>query len=118
MRFEMTLLRKYVTPLLLILFCWYFASTNLREHHVHIVSGKTIAHSHPGASDEHSHSDSQIATIDILTHFQTEQPDVPLCGEGSPMLVSDACSEYEDNSHYGCILNAHKLRGPPQNIPA
>jgi len=116
MRFEMTLLRKYVTPLLLILFCWYFASTNLRGH-VHIINGTTIAHSHPGAYDGHSHSDSQFATIDILTHFQTEQPDVPLCCEGSPMLVSDACSEYEDNSHYGCILNAHKLRGPPQYIP-
>ena len=100
---------------MLILLCWFFASTNFRMHE-HIVNGERIAHSHPGAADGHSHSDAQLATIDLLAHFLTERPDTPAC-VGTPLtFVAITNTEHSDCAIYSCILDKHKLRGPPQTL--
>ena len=63
--------RKYSALILLVLFGCYYSGISMFSH-VHIVNGSSVVHSHLGGTSEHSHSDSQYAVIDILSHFQTE----------------------------------------------
>lgn len=112
----MSVLRKYFTPLLLCVFCWYWASISFGTH-THIVNGVTVAHSHPGATSEHSHSEAQFAIIDLLTSFDADQqPGLPSFDAPElPVAVVFDCSQPEVPDG---ISPANALRGPPQNTLA
>lgn len=109
----MRFIRKYVTPLLLVLFCWYYAGISLGRH-IHIVDGKCVSHSHPGAAKGHTHSSSQLATIDILTHFQSEGAES--CSHVEKVAVPAVifeCSHIQE-IYNSAELSVKTLRGPPQ----
>lgn len=108
----MSVLRKYVTPLLLCVFCWYWASITFGTH-THIVNGVTVAHSHPGATSEHSHSEAQFAIIDLLTSFDADQqPDQP--SFDAPVLPVAVVFDCLQSEVLDGISPANALRGPPQ----
>ena len=62
----MTRLSKYWSALLLSLFAFFFASTNLFTH-VHEGPEGRIVHSHPWSGRSHSHTDAQDQTIQLLS---------------------------------------------------
>lgn len=109
----MALIRKYMAFMLLILFCWYYTGSNFSSH-LHVINGKSIAHSHPGAAEGHSHSTKQLATIDLLTHFQSEEPVVHYSTALCLTEVPESKTEYRSSAFIGLICFNHKLRGPPQ----
>lgn len=109
----MALIRKYVTPLLLILFCWYYYSINFSSH-IHIVNGTSVAHSHPGATQNHSHSEAQFATIDILASFSTDVPADYFHLEIPFGTWNEAGDGYKEPHTYDTVLLQESLRGPPQ----
>lgn len=57
---------KYKSALALVLFAFYFASTNLFPH-VHEGPEGRIVHSHPWSGKAHSHSDSEIQLLQIIS---------------------------------------------------
>lgn len=59
-------LNKYWSALLLLLFAFFFASTNLFTH-VHEGPEGRIIHSHPWNGKSHSHTDAQYQIIQLLS---------------------------------------------------
>lgn len=57
---------KYKSALALVLFAFFFASTNLFPH-VHEGPNGRIVHSHPWSGKAHSHSDSEIQLLQIIS---------------------------------------------------
>ncbi|MGN1216099.1 MAG: hypothetical protein ACI4TJ_07625 [Candidatus Cryptobacteroides sp.] len=74
-------LDKYWSALLLALFGFFFASTNLFTH-VHEGPEGRIVHSHPWSAKSHSHTDAQYQIIQLLSSniFQTgEEEHLEVC---------------------------------------
>lgn len=57
---------KYKSALALVLFAFFFASTNLFPH-VHEGPEGRIVHSHPWSGKAHNHSDSEIQLLQIFS---------------------------------------------------
>ena len=105
--------RTYFAAILLILFSCYYSGISLFSH-THMVHGSSIVHSHFGGGEEHDHSDSQYAVIDILSSFQSECA-VGFHGTRTPfLLLSESHTGYEDPFHLNEEHPVHALRGPPQ----
>ena len=106
-------LKKYSAISLLIIFSCYFTSINFCSH-THVINGHSVGHSHFGGGSEHSHSESQISIIDILSNFQSEDA-AAYCGIESPdFLISESCIVYRETSHVCQVQSKLLLRGPPQ----
>lgn len=105
--------RKYSALILLVLFGCYYSGISMFSH-VHIVNGSSVVHSHLGGTSEHSHSDSQYAVIDILSHFQTEATAFFLGADAPFFLLSESRTKYIQPSHSCDVAFVHSLRGPPQ----
>ena len=99
--------------LTLVFFGWYWVSITMYGH-IHDVDGATFVHSHPFTSgDGHQHSESNIATIGILSN--------PTLWSICDNVVLEGCcleeileiiaveQNYIDRSSYDCI----GLRAPP-----
>lgn len=63
---RMTRHLKYKSALALVLFAFFFASTNLFPH-VHEGPEGRFVHSHPWSGKAHSHSDSEIQLLQIIS---------------------------------------------------
>ena len=63
---------KYWSALSLLLFAFFFASTNLFTH-VHEGENGRIVHSHPWSANSHSHTDAQYQTILLLSGYTFQQ---------------------------------------------
>ena len=108
----MTAIRKYTAFLLLILFSSYYCGISMFSH-THIVNGASVVHSHLGGGDEHIHSDSQYAIIDILSHFQSEYA-VTTDTAGTPFyLFSEIITAYIVPFLFDGAQSVLFLRGPP-----
>lgn len=109
----MSFFRKYVTPFLLVLFCWYYSGISFSGH-THNINGKAVAHSHPGATKGHTHSTAQFNTIDILTHFLSDGPAELFHAENAavPAVIVE-CSHIQE-IYNSAELSVKTLRGPPQ----
>ena len=105
-------LRKYVSVLLISVFCWYYCGINFCSH-VHIVNGVSLVHSHPGASKEHSHSEEQFSLIDIITNLLTDCPESSCGIEGQDGQVMEPVSFYHTVRLSGHIYEPTAQRGPP-----
>ena len=82
--------------------------------HTHIVNGSSVVHSHLGGGEEHSHSESQYAVIDILTDFQSECAAISY-GIATPFFqLSESLTEHNTPFHLSKESPVHSLRGPPQ----
>ena len=106
-------IRKYSAAVLLLIFSCYYCGISMFSH-THISNGSSIVHSHLGGSSEHSHSDEQIAIIDILSNFQSEGA---VCYHGleTPSIqLSESSTEYEAQLYLSQALSVLTLRGPPQ----
>lgn len=57
---------KYKSALALVLFAFFFASTNLFPH-VHEGPEGRIVHSHPWSGKAHSHSESELQLLQIIS---------------------------------------------------
>lgn len=104
--------RTYTALGLLLIFCSYYAGISMFSH-THIANGSSVVHSHLGATEDHEHSDSQYAVIDILSHFQSESAagyiDVP-----SPFFqLSESYTAYAAPFSLNEELHGLSLRGPP-----
>lgn len=57
---------EYLSALALVLFAFFFASTNLFTH-VHEGPEGRIVHSHPWSGKSHSHSDTELQLLQIIS---------------------------------------------------
>ena len=103
---------KVSSVILLVLFAFFFASTNLFFHTHEGLSGK-IVHSHPWSAKSHNHTDAQFQAISMLSAniFEMSAPaDIPAI---SLLYLTDSgYSEYVAvvrTVHPGTL----SLRGPP-----
>lgn len=105
--------RAYKALFLLLLFCCYYSGISMFSH-VHLVNGSSIVHSHLGGGNEHSHSDSQYAVIDMLSYFQSECA-ADLFFDGIPFFqLSETVYSYDSPLLLQNVSLALSLRGPPQ----
>ena len=95
------------------IFSCYYCGISMFSH-THISNVSSIVHSHLGGSSEHSHSDEQIAIIDILSDFQTEGAVLFHGLETHFLQLSKSYTRYEAPLHMSQVLPVHTLRGPPQ----
>ena len=98
--------------MLLILFCWYYTGSNFSSH-IHVMNGKSIAHSHPCASKTHSHNTQQLTAIALLTHFQSEASAAYFSSEPNPIEAPTSTTEYRSSIILNDYRCTHSLRGPP-----
>ena len=106
-------LRAYLALGMMLIFCCYYAGISLFSH-THIVHGSCIVHSHLGGGNDHDHSDSQYAVIDILSNFQSEYV-VVFHNACTPfLLLSESLTGYDAPSYTDEVHTVHGLRGPPQ----
>lgn len=56
--------RKYIGVILIVVYAFFFASTNLFYHSHQLVNSRLV-HSHPFSSANHSHTANQVALIEI-----------------------------------------------------
>ena len=106
-------IRKYSALVLLLIFSCYYCGISMFSH-THISNGSSIVHSHLGGSSEHSHSDEQIAIIDILSNFQSEGAACFHGLETPSIQLSESHTGYEAPLYLSQALSVHTLRGPPQ----
>lgn len=108
----MTRLGKYWSALLLALFAFFFASTNLFTH-VHEGPEGRIVHSHPWSGKSHSHTGAQYQIIQLLSGniFQAGEEEHP----EAPVFSIEAFSPCPLTEAYANILFHHVLglRAPP-----
>ena len=57
---------EYLSALALVLFAFFFASTNLFTH-VHEGPEGKIVHSHPWSGKSHSHSDTELQLLQLIS---------------------------------------------------
>lgn len=106
-------MRKYSALILFALFSCYYCGISMFAH-AHIVHGASIIHSHLGGGSDHSHSDSEYAVIDLLSHFQSEAA-ADFVSVGTPFFfLIDSETEYIAPSHLSEANSVYSLRGPPQ----
>ena len=105
--------RAYAASVLLVLFCCYYSGISMFSH-VHIKNGTSVVHSHLGGGAGHSHSDSQYAVIDILSHFQSENVE-SFDSVGIPFFqLTELFSGYSEPECLRGSYPVYSLRGPPQ----
>ena len=104
--------RTYVALWLMVIFCSYYAGISMFSH-THIANGSSVVHSHLGGTEDHDHSESQYAVIDILSHFQSESA-VGCIGVPSPFFqLSESCIACGAPVFLNAERAVHTLRGPP-----
>ena len=106
-------LRTYSAVIFLLLFGWYFSNINLFPHY-HSVKGNSVIHSHFGGTTEHDHSDNDVAVIDILSNFQTEDAYIVDIPETFFCLLYEICSGTVISPYDNSWSQVNTLRGPPQ----
>jgi hypothetical protein len=105
--------KTYLAIGLTLIFCIYYAGISMFSH-THIVNGSSVVHSHLGGGEEHSHSESQYAVIDILTDFQSECAAISY-GIATPFFqLSESLTAHHTPFHLSEEGTVHSLRGPPQ----
>ncbi|MDD5950389.1 MAG: hypothetical protein PUC53_00745 [Bacteroidales bacterium] len=79
---------KIQSVLSLLLFAFFFASTNLFTH-VHDGPEGRVVHSHPWSAKSHNHSDGQFQLIQLLSNsiFESSEQDYP--DSPKPRLVAE-----------------------------
>ncbi|MBE6234015.1 MAG: hypothetical protein E7118_06035 [Bacteroidales bacterium] len=108
----MRYIKKYTALLLMVVFCSYYAGISMFSH-THISNGSSIVHSHLGGDEDHNHSDSQYAVIDILANFQSETA-TPSQGVGSLFQTTNESYAALEVQDYLCQVHmAFRHRGPP-----
>ena len=98
---------------ILSLFLVYLAETTMFSHS-HDIDGVKVVHSHPYSSTQHTHSDSQIIAIALLSSFNsTEQISEFLKIETPQSLILAISIYYEDFYVSNLICDNQSLRAPP-----
>ncbi len=106
-------LRAFLALGMMLIFCCYYTGISLFSH-AHIVHGSYIVHSHLGGGNEHDHSDTQYAVIEILSNFQSEYA-VVFHNTCTPfLLLSESHTGYDAPSIPDEVHVILALRGPPQ----
>ena len=105
---------KYSGAVSLLLFAFFFASTNLFPH-VHEGEAGRIVHSHPWSAKSHSHTDAQYQTIQLLSNntFQEVElyhPDVPFLS-----FKVEISTPLPKTFIRSVILHILGLRAPPES---
>ena len=106
---------KYSGALLLLLFAFFFASTNLFPH-VHEGEAGRIVHSHPWSAESHSHTDVQYQALQLLSNntFQSEELfhlDVPFL-----IFEEEISSPLPETFISTIVLHILGLRAPPESL--
>ena len=106
---------KFSSVVLLVLFAFFFASTNLFVHTHEDISGK-IVHSHPWSAKSHNHTSAQFQAISILSaniFDLSASVDVSDCPQ-RPQIASaySDCCVSVTGIHPGTMC----LRGPPMSV--
>ncbi|MGM9763991.1 MAG: hypothetical protein ACI3ZQ_08235 [Candidatus Cryptobacteroides sp.] len=108
-------LDKYWSALLLALFVFFFASTNLFTH-VHEGPEGRIVHSHPWSGKSHSHTDAQCHIIQLLSSniFQAgEEENFEFPVLSLETYISNILPEIYVNKIFHHVLG---LRAPPASL--
>ena len=105
-------IRKYIGFILILVYAFFFASTNL-FYHSHQLADYKLVHSHPFSNPGHSHTSNQILLIGVLDSADFQ--------ESAELSVPDAvpgfsCPELSancnDNVLFGVVFS-YSLRAPP-----
>lgn len=104
--------RKYTGIILMLVYAFFFASTNF-FYHSHQLADSKIIHSHPFSIPGHSHTANQIFLInqidsaDFLDSAQVQVPDV---------IPGLSCPEFSlrcADKVLSAVYSSHSLRAPP-----
>ena len=104
--------RKYSGLFLILVYAFFFASTNL-FYHSHQLADYKLVHSHPFSIPGHSHTANQILLIDLIDSADFQ--------ESAELSVPDAvpgfsCPEIMGNSTEvvrSGVIFSYSLRAPP-----
>ncbi|MBQ0150085.1 MAG: hypothetical protein KBT08_05650 [Bacteroidales bacterium] len=104
--------RKYIGIFLVLVYAFFFASTNL-FYHSHQLADSKLVHSHPFSIPGHSHTATQILLIE-LTDTADYQASAELSApDAAPGMfcpeISDSCTE----AVLSGVLFFYSLRAPP-----
>ena len=111
----MTRLKKYWSALLLLLFAFFFASSNLFTH-VHEGPEGRIVHSHPWSAKSHSHTDAQYQLIQLLSGNIFQAGEVEHF-QAPPLFVEAISSSDLPRIHFKRIFHhVLGLRAPPASL--
>ena len=98
---------------MLVLFSCYYCGISMFQH-THISNGSSIVHSHLGGSSDHSHTQEQIAVIDILSSFQSECAPEPFSMDVPSFILETSSTAYISTPYLHGAIQVLSLRGPPQ----
>lgn len=104
--------RKHIGLILLAVYAFFFASTNL-FYHSHQIEGITLVHSHPFSGASHSHTANQILLIEIIDSATYQGADNASAPDLIPVLLGDnICKSYTAPVLTPDIFS-FSLRAPP-----
>ncbi len=104
--------RKYTGFILILVYAFFFASTNL-FYHSHQLADYKLVHSHPFSNPGHSHTSSQILLIDLIDSADFQESD----GLSAPDVVPGfPCPERSEGGNANVLFGfifSYSLRAPP-----
>lgn len=106
---------KVVSTILLVLYAYFFASTHLFVHVHEDASGK-IVHSHPWGGKAHTHSNSQLLSISLLSAYVFDLIPAPVSLDCPARWFPVVRCSFASAPSAGALLDATSLRGPPMSV--
>ena len=104
--------RKYTGLFLILVYAFFFASTNF-FYHTHQLADHKLVHSHPFSIPGHSHTANQILLIDIIDSADyQESSEVPV-PDSAPGLSLPEISEFITDNVLSGAFFFYSLRAPP-----
>lgn len=108
----MVSLRKHISLFLLLVYAFFFASTNL-FYHSHHLANSTLVHSHPFSGAGHTHTANQILVIDAVNSAVYEESALQDIPEYIPIAFRyELCTGYT-TPVLSPTVSSFSLRAPP-----
>lgn len=104
--------RKYTGLFLILVYAFFFASTNM-FYHTHQLADYKLIHSHPFSIPGHSHTANQILIIDLVDTEGFQESDGLSVPDAAPGISCPEFSVSYTDAVLPGVFSFYSLRAPP-----
>ena len=104
--------RKVIGLVLVVVYAFFFASTNF-FYHSHQLADFKLVHSHPFSNAGHSHTANQIVLIQVIDSAVYEESSAVAAPSDLPLPLVEEKLQWHAVPHVSPSVHSVSLRAPP-----